>query len=113
MTPSKTCCPESKKFVNRPFPPKNDEVVQKLARYDFLAIPVALLGLAVGSLVVPRTPGPDVRRLIARLQALVLPVPVPEPVPAPVPLPVPGSGKSSVAEFVAVGAPSSSVLVSL
>src|SRR5512140_2603413 len=39
---------------------------------NFLAIPVALLGLATGSLLVPRER--DARRLIAILQALVLPV---------------------------------------
>jgi len=39
---------------------------------NFLAIPVALFGLALGSLVVPRET--DARRLIAILQVLVLPV---------------------------------------
>src|SRR5512147_2910782 len=50
---------------------------------SFLAIPVALLGLALGSLLVDRArkpddvdgpDGPDARRLITILQALVLPV---------------------------------------
>lgn len=39
---------------------------------NFLAIPVSLLGLALGSLLVPRPD--DARRLIASLQALALPV---------------------------------------
>jgi hypothetical protein len=41
---------------------------------NFLAIPVSLLGLALGSLLVHRARKPDTRRLIAILQALVLPV---------------------------------------
>src|SRR5512147_1850914 len=41
---------------------------------NFLAIPVALFGLALGSLVVHRERRQDARRLIAILQALVLPV---------------------------------------
>jgi uncharacterized membrane protein YhaH (DUF805 family) len=44
---------------------------------NFLAIPVSLFGLALGSLLVPRARNvetPDARRLIAVLQALVLPV---------------------------------------
>ncbi len=41
---------------------------------NFLAIPVSLLGLAVGSLLVHRRQRRDPRRLIAALQALVLPV---------------------------------------
>jgi len=41
---------------------------------SFLAIPVALLGLAVGSLSVSHAGGVDARRLTAILQALVLPV---------------------------------------
>jgi len=44
---------------------------------NFLAIPVSLLGLALGSLLVQRARNeekPDARRLIAILQALVLPV---------------------------------------
>jgi len=41
---------------------------------NFLAIPVALFGLALGSLLVHRQRKGDVRRLIAILQALVLPV---------------------------------------
>jgi uncharacterized membrane protein YhaH (DUF805 family) len=41
---------------------------------NFLAIPVALFGLALGSLLVHRERKGDARRLIAILQALVLPV---------------------------------------
>ncbi len=41
---------------------------------NFLAIPVALFGLALGSLLVHRERKGDARRLIATLQALVLPV---------------------------------------
>lgn len=41
---------------------------------NFLAIPVALCGLALGSLLVHHGRSKDARRLIARLQALVLPV---------------------------------------
>ncbi|HVY37062.1 MAG TPA: hypothetical protein VHM31_03985 [Polyangia bacterium] len=41
---------------------------------NFLAIPVSLLGLALGSLLVDRGRRADPRRLIAVLQALVLPV---------------------------------------
>ncbi len=41
---------------------------------NFLAIPVALFGLALGSLLVHRKRKADARRLIAILQALVLPV---------------------------------------
>jgi hypothetical protein len=41
---------------------------------NFLAIPVALFGLALGSLLVHRQRKGDARRLIAILQALVLPV---------------------------------------
>jgi hypothetical protein len=41
---------------------------------NFLAIPVALFGLALGSLLVHRKRKADTRRLIAILQALVLPV---------------------------------------
>jgi hypothetical protein len=41
---------------------------------SFLAIPVALFGLALGSLLVHRKKKGDARRLIAILQALVLPV---------------------------------------
>jgi len=41
---------------------------------NFLAIPVALFGLATGSLLVHRERKGDARRLIALLQALVLPV---------------------------------------
>ena len=41
---------------------------------NFLAIPVALFGLALGSLLVQRRRNGDARRLIAILQALVLPV---------------------------------------
>ena len=41
---------------------------------NFLAIPVALFGLATGSLLVQRERKRDARRLIAILQALVLPV---------------------------------------
>ncbi|MES1205997.1 MAG: hypothetical protein ABUS79_08665, partial [Pseudomonadota bacterium] len=41
---------------------------------NFLAIPVSLLGLALGSLLVHRRREGDARRLIAILQALVLPV---------------------------------------
>jgi hypothetical protein len=41
---------------------------------NFLAIPVALLGLLLGSLLVHRERKGDARRLIALLQALVLPV---------------------------------------
>jgi hypothetical protein len=41
---------------------------------NFLAIPVALFGLALGSLLLRRAPKTDTRRLRAILQALVLPV---------------------------------------
>ena len=41
---------------------------------NFLAIPVALFGLALGSLLVHRQPKADVRRSITILQALALPV---------------------------------------
>ena len=41
---------------------------------NFLAIPVSLFGLALGSLLVHRERSGDARRLIALLQALVLPV---------------------------------------
>ncbi|HEX2660191.1 MAG TPA: hypothetical protein VHU40_18035, partial [Polyangia bacterium] len=41
---------------------------------SFLAIPVALFGLAVGSLLAGRARGADARRTIALLQALLLPV---------------------------------------
>ncbi|MBN1606629.1 MAG: hypothetical protein JW940_08335, partial [Polyangiaceae bacterium] len=41
---------------------------------SFLAIPVALFGLSLGSLLVRHERKGDARRLIAILQALVLPV---------------------------------------
>src|SRR6478735_5831154 len=41
---------------------------------NFLAIPVALFGLSLGSLLVHRERKGDARRVIAMLQALVLPV---------------------------------------
>src|SRR5262245_51912686 len=41
---------------------------------NFLAIPVSLLGLALGALLEDRDRSGDARRLIATLQALVLPV---------------------------------------
>jgi len=41
---------------------------------NFLAIPVALFGLALGSLLVESEPRRDARRLISVLQALLLPI---------------------------------------